>query len=83
MHVAVVAAGVVVPVVVVGAAEVVGVVAQTPDEEHSKPAEESQAPAKLEAELSPQGAFSASLYDMQYLSYAAWPDGFSSEAIQK
>jgi hypothetical protein len=37
MHVAVVAAGVVVPVVVVGAAEVVGVVAQTPDEEHSKP----------------------------------------------
>ena len=30
MHVAVVAAGVVVPVVVVGAAEVVGVVAQTP-----------------------------------------------------
>jgi len=60
-QVAVVAAGVVVPVVVVGAAEVVGVVAQTPEEEHSKPWEESQAPAKLVAELSPQVAPSVSL----------------------
>jgi len=59
-QVAVVAAGVVVPVEVEGAVEVEGVVTQTP-EEHSKPEAESQAPAQLVAELSPQVAPAASL----------------------